>query len=342
MNDSAGTNSPLGNQGSQDFNSMLGGGAPSTPAAPTTVAPTGNTDGGAANRPPQTLSRPLRETNIDPAQGQTPPPQDDTTPPAQVPAQQDGQQQQTPVVPPAQVQTPPGTTDQTALVQAAVEAGIRASREGQQSPQQQTQQPAPRMSDEQFAAHYRIPQVTPQHIETIMGQDPQRAAQALNALLRDTMSAALRMSSDVVIAETERVRGEFNPHITSWQAYQKQNARKAAEASFYSMYPNLAEEKALVNEVRDAYIMRVKTGQVSFRDEKEAFAAVANTVNNLVSRFKPQGTNGQPAANGQQAPTTGQAGGRQMSAASSAGRTGTGQVAAAKTDVDQIFGADAR
>jgi hypothetical protein len=342
------SNAALGNQGSQDFSSLLSSPAPQlTPAQASTPPPAsaapgtprGSMDGGPVNQPPQTLVKSVRDGQSGGEQQQQTPPADGQQTP---PPQGDQQTQQPPVVPQPTVQQPASVVpaqDQNTLVSSAVEAAIRATRAEQNQPSQPNQQQDRPLTDAEFNQKYGVPVVTPQHLETILGQDPVRGSQMLNQLLRSTMTAALKMSADVMQAEHQRLRGEYSGPINEWKTHQAIQRQKEAEAEFYTAYPDLANEKAIVSEVRDAFILRVNSGQVQFKDRKEAFAAVANTVQNLLKGFTRTPT--QQGQNGQQTPTTGQPT-RQMSAALSAGRTGTGQAAAPKSDVEAVFGAEAR
>lgn len=340
MNESGQPDGLLGNQGASDFGNLIGGTAPSTqtqsPPNQQSNNPAVSSNGGGSRgvplvEPPKPLVKPLAEsTGVEPPQNGAVLAQDGTTPtgvtPGLVPAQTPAQNQQL-------------SPD---IVSAAIEAGIRASREQSRQTEQVPQGPA-KLSDAEFAQKYNIPTVTPAHITAILDQDPIKASYALNAIIQQTLTAAVRMSADMAAAEAGRVREEFNPHITSWQSHQKTIREKEAETQFYTAYPELNDEKALVNEIKDAFIARIRSGQISFKTPQEAFQAVATSARNLLTRF---GKLPAPGANGSsgapQTQATGQQQPRQMSAALSAGRTGTGQPATPKGAVEEVFGADAR
>lgn len=344
MNDNA-TDSALGSQGNQDFSALVSGAPNPTPTpapAPTPSTTPAVSSNGGGNRgvvpgvpditPPTPTSRPAGPGGEAPAPGAVPS-ADNTAPGAPgVPG------------PGAQPAAPGAQPNQNDVVGAAVEAAIRATRE-QQAP---AQVPQPnRLSDQEFNAKYRVVSVTPAHMTAILDQDPAKAAASMNQLIQGAVTQALLMSADIAAAEAAKVRDEFSPHINSWQSHQKTIREKEAEVQFYTAYPQLNEERALVNEIKDAYIARVRSGQVTFKSPQEAFAAVATTATNMLIKFGKLSPQGQPLAggqgsNGSTTPSPGQPPARQMSAASSAGRTGTGQPAAAQTTVDAVFGADAR
>lgn len=345
MNDNA-TDSALGSQGNQDFSALVSGQPNPTPTPSSTPTPSptpASSSNGGGNRgvvpgvpditPPAPTSRPAGPGGDAPAPGAVPS-ADNTAPGA-------------PGVPgPGAQPVAPGTQpNQNDVVGAAVEAAIRATREQQSAP---AGQPQPKqLTDQEFNAKYRVVSVTPQHMTAILDQDPVKAAASMNQLIQGAVTQALLMSADIAAAEAAKVRDEFSPHINSWQSHQKSIREKEAETQFYTAYPQLNEERALVNEIKDAYIARVRSGQVKFTTPQEAFAAVANTATNMLIKFGKLSPTGQPLAgvagsNGSSTPSPGQPPARQMSAASSAGRTGTGQPAAAQTTVDAVFGADAR
>lgn len=93
-------------------------------------------------------------------------------------------------------------------------------------------------------------------------------------------------------------------------------------------------------EMKDAFLAKVQSGQVRFENEQQAFQAVANATQSILQRVgggRGQTQTGQGTQQQQQTST------RQMAAASSAGRTATGQTTATKKDVvEEVFGADAR
>jgi len=206
--------------------------------------------------------------------------------------------------------------------------------------QQQAQAPAAadakELSTEEFNRKFGVVQVTPDHITALLDQDPKKGAATLNGLIQNTVRQAVLMALEVADGKISDVSSKFEPHINTWQSYHREVQAKAAEERFFKAHPALASERELVMEMKDAFIAKVQAGQIRFSSEQEAFSAVANAVNSILTKVRG-GANGGQAAQTQ----TGQTQHRQMSAASSAGRTGTGQ-AAAKNVVDEIFGVDAR
>lgn len=215
---------------------------------------------------------------------------------------------------------------------------VAATVQGLRQPQQQA---APKeVSPEEFDKKFRVVKVTDADITQLFDTDPKKAAAFLNGKIQGAVTQALLMAQELHESRIAEMRGEFEPHVKSWTAYQRQQHETAIEAKFFKDNPELADEKELVEEIKLSMIAKVNAGQVKFSSQDEANKAVADAAKKIVARMqKPAATpsNGtQTAVPGQQ-----QNQGRQMSAASSAGRAGTGK-AAAQSDVDLIFGAEAR
>jgi hypothetical protein len=306
----------MGSQGSQDFDSMI-----TTPQGGSTPPP--SQDGG--GHPGENLGAQndaagkLPQKSLTPDAGQAP----------------DGQGGQT-----APSATPPAAQSQADIIRATAEAVAAAHVRGQQSQQHQPQGPAPKadLSPQEFQQKYNVTRANEELVSTILGQDPRKAAAALDQYGQNLVKQAILMTMELNEANLGKFREEVNPHLQSWQTYQRQQEAVAAEGRFFKAAPDLAGEKDLVMELKDAYLAKVQAGQIRFANEQEAFNAVANAARTILKRVNPAWGQGQ--SGGQQAPTTGQQPGRRMSVASTTGRSGTGQ-AAAKSDVDMVFGADA-
>jgi hypothetical protein len=261
------------------------------------------------------------------------------TPPEQT--QQTGQPGQSeqgqtpPTIPPAApaLATPAAPVFDSRMLESVVEAAARGARGAQQA-----QQPTEKdLSPEEFNRKFGVVQVNESHIAALMDADPKKAAAVLNNLLQGSVAQAVRMANELHQAEFGRMREEITPHIQSWQQYQRERLDIQAKDRFFETNKDLLGEEDLVMTIKDAILTKVQSGQIRFTSEQEAFNAVATASRQLLTRM-----NKKTAAVGgtQNTQTTGQNTGRQMSTASAAGRSGTGQ-ATALSDVEQIFGKDA-
>lgn len=337
--DNTGSDSVLGNQGASDFASL-------TTMSGANGAQSGGGAGANVQSPPNNQGRNDQQTGTLPSKTAAEV-QDGTT--AQGDAGQGGDtgQTQTPTPGQQQQQTPPAqqqnqqqsTAD---IIKATAEALVAAQggRQGQQQNPPQEQQLTP----EQFNQKYGVVQVTEQHMAAILGQDAKHAAATLNGIIQAAVKQAALMTLDVADARIGKVKSEFEPHISSWQKHQNEIKEQKAEQEFFKAYPDLAVERELVMEMKDAVLAKVNAGQLRFNSPQEAFNAVATATRNILKRMSPGGTGTQSGqqqggqGGGQQTPSPAT---RQMSGASSSGRSGTGQ-AAVKSDVESVFGADAR
>lgn len=315
----SGAPAPLGDRGSSEFSDLIGGSSPSSSSSQETQ--------------PTTQSSPTTSSAV-PSK-----PADVAQPQSQLAAQQASAQQ------PAQSasQTPTVTNDEVMsriVDQMATKIVNPLVQQQQAIAQQQTQQHAPAETPEQFNQRYGIQTYTAEHVTALLGQDPAKAAQVLNSLQQNTISAALRMANDIVEARLDAERKEYAPHISAWKEYQAQRANERAEADFYKSYPQLANEKDLVNEMKDAVIAKIQAGQLKFPDQTSAFKAVAAACERILARGRPAGSTPSGGATSQPQQTP-QSQGRQMAAVSTAGTSGTGK-AATPSDVEAVFGPDAR
>lgn len=235
------------------------------------------------------------------------------------PAQQTQETQQAQQQAPAQQQQATPSLSEADLTRIAT---VAAGAVRQSQPQQQRVEQPP-MSDEQFAARYRTPQANAATMRAILDPDPVKGAVALNALLKQTYTSALLMANDLHQAEMTKVRGEFAPHIDTFRAFQVEQQKQRLENEFYSLNPDLANEKILVEETRDSFEARVNRGEVHFTDKTQAFKAVADNVRKILARMGPAQTNGGQQTQSQQtSPSPAQ---RTMASATSQGRSGSGQ-----------------
>lgn len=239
----------------------------------------------------------------------------------------------------AQQQQVAAQPDINSIIRSTVESTAQAMAARQPAQTQQQQAPAA-MSPEEFDRRYGIVRPNEEMMTRIIGQDPRVAAQTLDQIIQSNLTASVRMAADIVDAKLRELDTRYQPHISSWQAHQQEIANKAAEDRFFKTYPDLANEREVVMEIKDAFLAKVQAKQVHFADENQAFFAVANASRSLIQRIRggQQGST----QTGQSQQNKQQSSGRQMAAASSAGRTGTGRAAAPTDVVTEVFGADAR
>lgn len=230
--------------------------------------------------------------------------------------------------------TPASTDDRAALIRAAVEGTLA----GINKPAQQGRQPEKELTDAEFNSKYGIPTIDAGIMQRLLDADPAKGALVLQNLLMQAVRSGALISKDLYTSDITKLRGEFEPHVKSWQDYQNERTENKAQEMFYTDHPDLKDEKELVMELKDALIAKIQSGQRKpFTSQKEANKAVADAARLLVARMNKPGT----AAQGGAAPAAIQPSTRQMSAASSAGRSGTGH-ATVKSAVEEVFGADAR
>lgn len=220
------------------------------------------------------------------------------------------------------------------LIHSVVEATVAGMSKREQ---QQVRQDQRELSPEEFNKKYGVVQITESHMQQILDADPKKGAAALNNIIQGAVRQAMLMQQDLTASELSRMRGEFEPHVKSWQSYQQEQREVSLQNEFYKLHPDLSDERPLVEELTAAMVAKVQAGQLKISTKEEGFKAVADAAKKIVARMnKPVTNGGQTNAGGNSGAAT-----RQMSAASSAGRAGTGQ-AAAKSDVELVFGNDAR
>tara|TARA_R110000868_G_scaffold323676_1_gene584596 strand:+ start:196 stop:1194 length:999 start_codon:yes stop_codon:yes gene_type:complete len=328
MSTEVSSDSALGNQGSQDFASMVSvGGSQGPSTAGKSPVPGGAT--GPSGVPTKTAAQIDAEQGVvdgtltTPETGAQP---GQVTNPLQAGQGGDG------------TTTPPAAQTNSDVIKATVDAMIAAQNAARQQQAPAQQQAEKTLSPQEFDAKYKVARANQELVTTILGQDPVKAASALNTYGQNLVQQAVLMALDLTDANVSKVRSEFAPHISSWQNHQQQIQAQQAEDRFFKGHPDLNAERDLVMELKDAYIAKVQSGQVRFNNEQEAFSTVANAARNILTKIRggaaaPGGGQGGQ-GNVPAAPSTGS---RQMSAAASAGRTGTGR-AAVKTDGEQVFG----
>jgi hypothetical protein len=153
------------------------------------------------------------------------------------------------------------------------------------------------------------------------------------------------MANDVMEAKLAQLQEQYRPIAQSYREQQQIAANTASESRFFAANPDLANEKGLVMEMKDAFIAKVQAGQIKFATEQEAFAAVGNATRSILTRLRPAGALGTtPAGTSPNAANARPQNGRTMVGASSAGRQSSSTPGAAKPRdiVDEVFGADAR
>jgi hypothetical protein len=224
---------------------------------------------------------------------------------------------------------------QAEIIRATAEAVAQAHLRGRT---EATPTPAKELSPEEFNRKYNVTRAHEELVTAIIGQDPKKAVAALDAYGQGLVKQAILMAMELSDANLGRYRDEVNPKLTAWEQYRSQQEAVAAEGRFYQFAPDLANERELINEIKDSFIAKVRAGQVKFSSEPEAFKAVAETARTILKKVNPSWGQGGGAS---QAQTQGQQQGRHMSVASSTGRSGTGQ-ATVKSDAELVFGADAR
>lgn len=259
--------------------------------------------------------------------------------------QQQGGQQQTQQQGGNQQQTQQSATSaiDPSVLEQIVQAAARGATAAQQGNQQQQQQQKD-LSPEEFNARYGLVTVTEAHMARLMDQDPKKAAAELNNILQSNLRAAVLMARDLTQTEFAKVRGEYEPHVSSWKAFQAEQREAQMQERFYKAHPDLVNEKELVKEMTDAIRARVLSGQIAFKTEAEVFQAVGEASRKLLARMNKQangsGSGGQQSNQSQHQQQQGQgqsSSSRQMTAASAAGQSGGGQTAGSSEE-QKIFG----
>lgn len=242
-------------------------------------------------------------------------------------------QTQAAVTPPA---AQPATTN-AETIRSIVEATVAGM--GKVNTQQTQATPERELTTAEFNAKYGIPTVDAAFMQRILDADPAKGAQALQSLIIQAVRSGALISKDLFSSDLQKFRGEVEPSMKYYQTEQIRKREEALRTEFYTLNPDLKGEEALVDELTAAMVARVNAGQLKISSKEEGFRMVADGAKKIVARMNKPITGGTQQGQGTAqaaAPAT-----RQMSAASSAGRSGTGQPTK-KSDVEEIFGADAR
>lgn len=335
MNAEAGTDLSTGQavpsldkRGNDDFTSMLngdtgGGQSQETRAAETTKV------AGTSEKPELVQTTLQKPAGADGTQTQT--------------TQQGGTQAQTQTA--LQTTAPAGALDKSVLdqiVETATRTASAVARENGVSTAQ-VKRDQKELTPEEFNAKYQIPEVNEGTIQAILDADPKKGAAMLRQLLMRVTGSSVLMAKDVIDAQMKQVREEMNPHITSWQDFQREQRETKLVNDFYAANADLVNEKPLVKEMQDAIFGRIASGQLKpFNRPEDALKAVADATRAVLTRMgkvTAQGTSQQThsqsqTSHGQQASSS-----RQMAAVSTAGQSGTGK-AAGKSDEESVFGKD--
>lgn len=224
-----------------------------------------------------------------------------------------------------------------AVLEQVVSAAVAGARKGEPAPTAAAAAPK-EISVEEFNKKYGIPTVNAEVMQRILDADPAKGAQAMQNLLLQAVRSGALIAKDALGADIGKLREEFEPHINTWkQEYNSQQEKKMYD-TFFTANPDLKDERELVDAMGTEFAARVKSGQIKISSPEEGMKLVADAVRKTITRLR--GAAG--AAPGKGASSAAAAAPqREMSAASSAGRSGTGQPQQ-KSDVESVFGSDAR
>lgn len=206
---------------------------------------------------------------------------------------------------------------------------------------QQVKQDKKELTAAEFNAKYEIPEINESVMQRILDQDPKKGAEMLKSLMLRQMGSAVLMAKDMMDKQMGEMRAEMKPHLDTWQAHQKAQREEKLETQFYSSNADLVNEKPIVKEMQDAIFGRIASGQLKpFNTAEDALKAVADASRAVLARMGKQTSAGTVQQSQQQnRQGQGQTHTRQMTAASTAGQSGTGR-AAGKSDEESIFGPD--
>lgn len=225
------------------------------------------------------------------------------------------------IVPPA-----PQQLDPRDLAKSIVQAQMEAQQ--QQMARTSAQKD---MTPQEFNEKYGVVQVTPQHINEIFNaKDPAQAAAVLNNLLQSAVRQGVLMSQGLYKNDI----GQFQQKFNSFEQYQQKQIHENLWSEFAVKNPDLANERAAVEEAVAAAIGRGE----NFKDKSDAFDQLSGRVRSLIQRLRGGGTG---APNG--APTTDNRTQQQgvkprpMAPTLTGGRSGSGPIQPAN-DIQSIFG----
>lgn len=235
----------------------------------------------------------------------------------------------------------PTSTDLIRDTIAATAAAIARTQQTQPRQQPTPRQLTPEQETAEFNKRFGVVRTDPREMAQLFDQDPAKAAAFFDAKLQAGIRQALLMAKELGAAEIDQVRSAYDPKIKAYDEYMTRVKEEAIETNFYKDHPDLADEKDLVETVKSDLINRVRSKQLTFADQASANKAVADATRKIVARMNKPSSDAIQTGGTRTAVKPAGAPVRQMSGASSPGRPGTGK-AAAQSDVELVFGADAR
>ena len=297
----------------------------------TAQASTGSDQGSAPSNsnPFETSQTPAPTGQAEPSQSQTPAPSE----PSQ-PTEPEGQTPQTP----DPAQTPaaaPGLTPDA--LRDSIVAGIVAAQQRQQ-PAQPAAPAEPQMTPEQFRERFGIPTIDARVYEQLFGvapDKPERVA-ALENLFHSHLRAGLKMAQEIYQSRIAEVQQQLQQQVAPLMTAHQRAQEAAIQTEFFGANPDLREEVALVNEVKDAMIAR----GVRFSSKEEMFKQVGAAARQLLARYKGQPVGGQTTQPGSQPtqPTGSRPSPRTMTPSSQGGRGGSSGSGSKPTTAEAVFG----
>lgn len=199
--------------------------------------------------------------------------------------------------------------------------------------------PAPKeITAEDFNKKYGIPTVDATLMQRLMDADPAKGAAVMQNLLLQAVRSGALIAKDAFGSDLTKLRSEFEPDIQHYRNFRSEREQTALYDKFFTTYPDLKDERELVDALGTEFAARVKSGAIKISSPDEGMKLVADAVRKTVTRLRGT-TAAAPGKGASSAPAA--APQREMSAASSAGRSGTGQPQQ-KSDVETVFGHDAR
>jgi len=213
---------------------------------------------------------------------------------------------------------------------------IAAQQKAQQEANQQAvaSRPTPGLTNEQRQDLFRPVRVTTELFQAINGFAPENDTQiqALQTFANSISENALRMAMYYTTQKLDETNDSFTTQLSPLVQQQQAASAAAQEQRFVTGFPDLAEHRDLLLELRDAAISR----KLKFNTEQEAFNFIANNARNILAKVR--GTAGTPP--GAAAPVgTAQTPRYSMPQTSMGGATGpsTTQGQAQKSTVEKLY-----
>lgn len=243
----------------------------------------------------------------------------------------DGQTSTEPVQPAA---SPALTPD---ALRDSIVAGIVAAQQRQQ-PAQPAAPAEPQMTPEQFRERFGIPTIDARVYEQLFGvapDKPERVA-ALENLFHSHLRAGLKMAQEIYQSRIAEVQQQLQQQVAPLMTAHQRQQETAIQTEFFGANPDLREEAALVNEVKDAMIAR----GVRFSSKEEMFKQVGAAARQLLARYKGQPVGGQATQPGSQPtqPSGSRPSPRTMTPSSQGGRGGSSGSGSKPTTAEAVFG----